>query len=85
MIDLLAYSASAFVLCSATTNNAKWFRLASLGSNICFIAYALFLDLTPLLLLHGILAPMNVFQSWRAWRKVGTAKPARYHLSSTTS
>ncbi|MEM9585351.1 MAG: hypothetical protein AAGA08_19770 [Pseudomonadota bacterium] len=66
-IDFLAYLACGFVLFSATTNTVKWFRLASLGSNICFVAYGLHLELLPLLLLHGLLAPMNSMQFLRAW------------------
>ncbi|MEM7473329.1 MAG: hypothetical protein AAF340_18430 [Pseudomonadota bacterium] len=66
MSEIFAYVACGFVFFSATTNTAKWFRLASLASNICFVLYAFYHDLTPILFLHGILAPMNTMQLLRA-------------------
>ena len=68
LFDLIAYAASAFVLCSATTNNVLAFRLLSLASNLCFIAYAYTQGITPIFLLHAFLAPMNSMQVWRAWQ-----------------
>lgn len=52
---------------SATTNTAKWFRLASLCSNICFVIYGYYHELAPILFLHGVLAPMNTMQLLRAF------------------
>ncbi len=79
MSEILAYIACGFVLFSATTNNAKWFRLASLCSNICFVTYGFYLDLTPILLLHGVLLPMNCMQFLRAWldERAETDGPSR--------
>ncbi|MEM6590174.1 MAG: hypothetical protein AAF641_17140 [Pseudomonadota bacterium] len=75
MTDLFAYLACGFVFFSATTNTAKWFRLASLCSNICFVIYGYYHELAPILFLHGVLAPMNVMQLLRALsqdRKTGS-------------
>lgn len=68
LIDFIAYAASGFVLCSATTNNVLMFRLLSLSSNLCFVAYAYTETIMPIFLLHAFLAPMNTMQCWRAWR-----------------
>jgi hypothetical protein len=43
-------------------------RIVAICSNIAFIAYALLLDLPPVLILHVILLPLN------GWRLMGVLK-----------
>jgi hypothetical protein len=44
-------------------------RLLALCSNIAFIAYAAALHLAPILVLHGILIPVNCCRPVCAWRQ----------------
>lgn len=71
MIDIASYLAVAFVLCSASTNNVKWFRLASLAASICFVIYGAHDGLIPLVFLHCIMGPLNLIQFLRAWTLQG--------------
>ncbi len=60
--DLLGYLASAAVLATFTMNAMIWLRLLAILSNVLFIAYGAFAHLPPVLGLHVILLPLNVFR-----------------------
>jgi CRP-like cAMP-binding protein len=62
MIELVGYLASALVLCTFCTKTMVPLRIFAIASNVAFIGYAAALDLHPILILHGILLPLN------AWR-----------------
>ena len=60
--DLLGYLAALLVLATFCTRRMVALRLLAIGSNVAFIAYALVAGIHPVLLLHALLLPMNV---WR--------------------
>ena len=62
MISYVGYLASALVLCTFLTRTMKPLRCIALGSNVAFIAYSASLQLYPVLILHCILLPVNI---WR--------------------
>ena len=61
-VDLLGYLASVLVLATFCMRGMATLRLLAIASNLAFIAYAVSADIAPVLLLHALLLPMNV---WR--------------------
>jgi CRP-like cAMP-binding protein len=51
-------------------------RILALASNLCFIVYALSEELTPILLLHGALLPLNLVRLAQMKRMPDRAKRA---------
>lgn len=62
MRDYVGYLASVLVLCTFCARTMVPLRLVALGSNVAFLAYGALLHLYPVLLLHAVLMPVNV---WR--------------------
>ena len=58
----IGFVASALVLAAFGMKDMINLRIVAICSNFAFIAYALVLDLPPVLVLHVILLPLN---SWR--------------------
>lgn len=61
--EFVGYLASALVFLTFCMKTMVPLRLAAIGSNLAFIAYAGMASLYPVLVLHLVLLPMNV---WRA-------------------
>jgi CRP/FNR family transcriptional regulator, cyclic AMP receptor protein len=62
MRDYIGYLASVLVLCTFCARTMVPLRLVALGSNVAFLAYGALLHLYPVLLLHAVLMPVNL---WR--------------------
>jgi hypothetical protein len=60
--DLLGYAAAALVLVAFSLRSINALRSAAIASNLMFIAYAATAHLMPVLILHALLLPLNV---WR--------------------
>jgi CRP/FNR family transcriptional regulator, cyclic AMP receptor protein len=60
--DVVGYLASLLVLATFCMRRMVALRLLAIGSNVAFIAYAMLAGIHPVLLLHAVLLPMNV---WR--------------------
>jgi hypothetical protein len=58
----IGFLASALVLTAFGMKDMVNLRIVAICSNVAFIAYALVLNLPPILILHVILLPLN---SWR--------------------
>lgn len=58
--EITGYLASALVLATFCTKSMRPLRLTAIISNVAFISYAVSTDLHPILILHGILLPVNV-------------------------
>ena len=61
-VDLLGYLASLLVLATFCMRGMVTLRLLAIASNLAFIAYAARAGIAPILVLHVLLLPMNV---WR--------------------
>ncbi len=75
-IDLLGYAAASLVFLTFCMKTLLWLRMVAVASNVAFIAYALGAGLVPILILHGVLLPMNLFRLWqhhRTIRQIGQA------------
>jgi CRP/FNR family cyclic AMP-dependent transcriptional regulator len=60
--DALGYLASLLVLATFCMRRMVALRLLAIASNLAFIVYAMLAGIHPVLLLHALLLPMNV---WR--------------------
>jgi hypothetical protein len=62
LIDALGYLAAAAVLATFSVRSIRALRALAIISNLLFIAYAAFANLSPVLALHALLLPLNM---WR--------------------
>jgi hypothetical protein len=60
--DLFGYVASILVFGTFYMKQMLALRLTAIASNVAFIAYAWANGLTPILLLHGALLPLNLLR-----------------------
>jgi CRP/FNR family transcriptional regulator, cyclic AMP receptor protein len=60
--NAFGYLASALVLCSFSATTMRTLRGLAIGSNISFIIYATISGLMPILVLHALLLPMNIYR-----------------------
>lgn len=63
-IDILGYCAAFLVFITFCMKSMIWLRVVAVASNLAFITYGFSADLPPILTLHLILLPMNVFRLW---------------------
>jgi hypothetical protein len=61
LTQLIGYVASGLVLTTFCFSNPIRLRLFALASNIAFIAYGCFGEVYPVMLLHIVLVPINLF------------------------
>ncbi len=71
LLDLLGFAAAAAVLAGFCMNSIRHLRLAALASNVLFVIYGLFAHIYPVVILHLILAPINL-------QKLHRIKPETY-------
>jgi CRP/FNR family transcriptional regulator, cyclic AMP receptor protein len=64
--DLLGYLAATLVLMTFSVRSIVALRAVAIASNVAFIGYASAAGLTPVLVLHGVLLPLNVWRLWQA-------------------
>ena len=63
-VDILGYAAALMVFITFCMKTMIWLRIVAAASNIAFIGYGLGADLYPILVLHVVLLPMNLFRLW---------------------
>ncbi len=68
-VDLVGYLASALVLVTFYMRDMVPLRIAALCSNAAFLSYGVALHLTPVVVLHGALIPMNLWRLASALRE----------------
>jgi hypothetical protein len=64
----LGYLASLLVLATFCMRGMVALRMVAIGSNVAFIGYAALAGIGPVLMLHVLLLPMNVFRLAQALR-----------------
>ena len=60
--DCIGYFASALVAATFLMKSMIPLRITAMMSNVAFIYYAVTVDLRPILVLHSILLPVNIFR-----------------------
>lgn len=67
-VDLIGFAAAGLVLTTFCMTSMRALRSVALLSNIAFIGYGLGEDLPPVILLHGLLLPVNAYYLLKAVR-----------------
>lgn len=87
--DVLGYLAAALVLLTFSLRSMRALRVVAIASNLAFIGYGAAAHLTPILLLHVVLLPLNVWRlcelphsAWPTVRRAARGEPrpaVRHH------
>jgi len=83
LVQGLGYLASVLVFCTFYMRTMLPLRYVAIGSNVAFICYAIPLHLWPVVVLHALLLPLNV---WRVLQirwllaQIGAARGGRVDL-----
>jgi len=67
-IDAIGFAAAALVLATFCMRSMSGLRWAAIASNLTFIAYGYLGGLTPVLLLHVLLLPVNSYRLAQLYR-----------------
>jgi len=68
--EIVGYVASGLVFLTFCMKTMMPLRLVAIASNAAFIAYGAANDLAPILVLHALLLPLNVFRTWQIWQLI---------------
>lgn len=74
--EIFGYVASALVLATFTMRTMIPLRILGIASNIAFIAYGYAAGLLPVLLLHAVLLPLNVYRLAEMYRLIREVREA---------
>ncbi|MEL6922115.1 MAG: cyclic nucleotide-binding domain-containing protein [Pseudomonadota bacterium] len=64
LIDVAGYVAAALVFLTFSMKTLMSLRSVAIASNVAFLTYGFMADLTPILILHGLLLPLNLYRAW---------------------
>jgi CRP/FNR family cyclic AMP-dependent transcriptional regulator len=79
--EWIGYLASLLVLATFCMQGMVALRAMAIASNVAFIAYAAWTGIGPVLLLHVLLLPTNIYRLTQALRQAGPAETRpRPHL-----
>ena len=67
--ELIGYLASLLVLMTFCMSGMVPLRAVAIASNVAFIGYAALVGISPVLVLHALLLPMNVYRLLEAVRE----------------
>jgi CRP/FNR family cyclic AMP-dependent transcriptional regulator len=81
--DLFGYVASILVFGTFYMKRMLPLRLMAIASNVAFISYAWLNGLTPILLLHGALLPLNLLRLVEQRRLMAKARAQGRELART--
>lgn len=82
LVDILGYFASVLVLLTFCMRTMVMLRITAIGSNCAFIGFGFVAGVHPVLILHLVLLPLNVFQLYRA---VSIARQAKRSAATDLS
>ena len=75
--DWLGWLAAALMLATFACREARCMRPLAVGTNLAFIGYGLTAGLAPVLALHAMLLPINLWRWWECTRlRTAHAAPA---------
>jgi hypothetical protein len=63
--EIVGWTAAALMVATFSCRDALWMRRLAVCTNLAFICYALLASLAPILALHSLLLPINL---WRYWQ-----------------
>jgi hypothetical protein len=76
VLNVVGYVASALVVITFYMKEMVPLRVAALCSNVAFLIYGVGLGLGPVVLLHGMLIPLNAWRLMTALPSNSQARPA---------
>ncbi|MEL6201206.1 MAG: cyclic nucleotide-binding domain-containing protein [Pseudomonadota bacterium] len=76
LIDLAGYAAAALVFLTFSMKTLMALRLVAIASNVAFLLYGYLVGLVPILILHGLLLPLNLYRAWEHRELLGRIKQA---------
>lgn len=73
-IDLVGYSAALLVLLTFLMTSIVRLRAVAIASNLAFVLYGALAGITPVLVLHLLLLPINIYRlvevlDWPVWMR----------------
>jgi fatty acid desaturase len=80
LTNAIGFAAAGLVLATFCMHSMKPLRLVAIASNVAFIAYAYLAGLAPVLLLHTVLLPVNVYRLTQLRRACVRKEPTRARL-----
>lgn len=69
LVECTGYLASILVFATFCTRDILTLRLLAVGSNAAFITYAATSHLMPILALHALLLPLNLYRICELWQE----------------
>lgn len=75
--EFLGYLASLLVFMTFYMKTMVALRCVAIASNVAFVSYAYYEGLLPILILHGLLLPMNLYRLSQIWRLVSDSARLR--------
>ncbi|MCB1725293.1 MAG: cyclic nucleotide-binding domain-containing protein [Chromatiaceae bacterium] len=82
VVEGFGYLAATLVFLAFYTRTMMPLRVIAIASNVAFIIYAALAHLTPILVLHAVLLPLNLYRAWQLNRLIaGVAGAADDSLS----
>jgi hypothetical protein len=86
LIDGIGFAAAGLVLATFSMRSMIALRWVAIASNLAFIAYGYHGGLAPILALHVLLLPINVYRlAQLRQRRIGAAQPSRVPDTQRTS
>lgn len=73
--EVSGWAAAALTLLAFSCNNIVRLRYAALSANAAFIAYGFTAELWPVLVLHAVLVPINLWRLKQALQPVTLSRP----------
>jgi hypothetical protein len=83
--DAFGYLASSLVLCTFSVRSMRVLRCLGIASNVSFILYAAITGLVPILILHSLLLPMNIYRLVQIVRVPNASVVLNRRLRSSSS
>ena len=75
--EFLGYFASVLVFMTFYMRTMVALRCVAIASNVAFVSYAYYEGLLPILILHGLLLPMNLYRLSQLWRLISDSARLR--------
>src|SRR5580658_7230468 len=75
-MDWMGYIAAALVFCTFYMRTMLPLRWMAIASNVAFLAYAIPLQLWPIVILHGLLLPLNAYRLRQLYRMLANLRGA---------
>lgn len=76
VVEMTGYLAAVLVFLAFYTRTMLPLRYLAIVSNVAFIAYAALAQLSPILLLHTVLLPLNLYRLWQLRRLIADVERA---------